>query len=115
RLEPALRAATRFLDNVLDYNADKHPLPAQKAASLKSRRIGVGFTGLGDMRSKLGLKYDTDEAVGFVDQLFERIKNVVYDESVNLASEKGVFAAYDADKPRAWRSGATLQPPTLAR
>src|SRR5207247_2311520 len=98
RLEPALRAATRFLDNVLDYNADKHPLPAQKAASLKSRRIGVGFTGLGDMLIKLGLKYDTDEAVGFVDQLFERIKNVVYDESVNLACEKGAFPAYDADK-----------------
>src|SRR5207247_1549418 len=103
RLEPALRAATRFLDNVLEYNADKHPLPAQKAASLKSRRIGVGFTGLGDMLIKLGLKYDTDEAVGFVDQLFERIKNVVYDESVNLACEKGVFPAYDADKHLAGR------------
>src|SRR2546430_416523 len=115
RLEPALRAATRFLDNVLDYNADKHPLPAQKAASLKSRRIGVGFTGLGDMPIKLGLKYDTDEAVGLVDQMFERIKNVVYDESVNLACEKGVFAAYDADKHLAGRFVATLQPPVLER
>src|SRR3989454_3368 len=109
-LDPALRAATRFLDNVLDYNADKHPLPAQKAASLKSRRIGVGFTGLGDMLIKLGLKYDTEEAVGFVDQLFERIKNVVYDESVNLACEKGVFPAYDMDKHLAGRFVATLQP-----
>jgi ribonucleoside-diphosphate reductase alpha chain len=97
-LEPALRYATRFLDNVLDYNADKHPLPQQKEASLKSRRIGVGFTGLGDMLIKLGLKYDTDEAVSFVEQLFERIKNVVYDESVNLAEEKGVFPAYDVKK-----------------
>jgi ribonucleoside-diphosphate reductase alpha chain len=97
-LEPALRYATRFLDNVLDYNADKHPLPEQREASLKSRRIGVGFTGLGDMLIKLGLKYDTDEAVTFVDQLFERIKNVVYDESVVLAQEKGVFPAYDVEK-----------------
>lgn len=97
-LEPALRCATRFLDNVLDYNADKHPLPEQREASLKSRRIGVGFTGHGDMLIKLGLKYDTDEAVTFVDQLFERIKNVVYDESVNLAQEKGVFPAYDVEK-----------------
>src|SRR2546430_6862850 len=111
RLEPALRAATRFLDNVLDYNADKHPLPAQKAASLKSRRIGVGFTGLGDMLIKLGLKYDTDEAVGFVDQLFERIKNAVYDETVNLACEKGVFPAYVADKHLAVRVVATWQRP----
>jgi len=94
-LEPALRYAARFLDNVLDYNADRHPLPQQREASLKSRRIGVGFTGLGDMLVMLGLKYDTDEAVTFVDGLFEQIKNVVYDESVNLALEKGSFPAYD--------------------
>lgn len=96
-LEPALRYTTRFLDNVLDYNADKHPLPEQRAASLRSRRIGVGFTGLGDMLIKLGLKYDTDEAVTFVDKLFDRIKHIVYDESVNLAQEKGVFPAYDGE------------------
>ena len=94
-LVPALRHATRFLDNVLDYNADRHPLPQEREASLKSRRIGVGFTGLGDMLVKLGLKYDTEEAVAFVDRLFDRIKNIVYDESVNLALEKGPFPAYD--------------------
>lgn len=97
-LERALRYATRFLDNVLDYNADKHPLDAQAKASLYSRRIGVGFTGLGDMLIKLGLKYDTNEAVQFVDGMFDRIKNIVYYESVNLAVEKGVFPAYDPEK-----------------
>ena len=96
-LERALRYATRFLDNVLDYNAEKHPLPAQKAASLYSRRIGVGFTGLGDMLIKLGLRYDSDEAIQFVDGLFDRIKNTVYDESVTLAAEKGPFPGYDRD------------------
>lgn len=115
RLEPALRYATRFLDNVLDYNAEKHPLPAQQEASLKGRRIGVGFTGLGDMLIKLGLKYDTDEAITFVDQLFDRIKNVVYDASVNLAQEKGVFPAYDADKHLRSRFVAALQPHVVER
>ena len=93
-LEQALRYATRFLDDVLDYNRDKHPLPQQREASLRSRRIGVGFTGLGDMLIKLRLKYDTPEAIDFVDRLFEQIKNIVYDESVNLAIEKGVFPAF---------------------
>ncbi len=97
-LEKALRYATRFLDNVLDYNASKHPLPYQKDASLKSRRIGVGFTGFGDMLIKLGLKYDTDKAIKFTDQLFERIKNTVYDESAELAVEKGTFPAFDPEK-----------------
>jgi len=97
-LEKALRYATRFLDNVLDYNRDKHPLPQQREASLHSRRIGVGFTGFGDMLIKLGLKYDTEEAIGFTDKLFERIKNIVYDESANLAEEKGTFPAFDLEK-----------------
>ncbi len=114
-LEPALRYATRFLDNVLDYNADKHPLPQQRESSLKSRRIGVGFTGLGDLLIKLGLKYDTDDAVAFVGQLFDRIKNVVADESVTLAQEKGVFPAYDADKHLQGHFLATLQSQVLDR
>ncbi len=97
-LEKALRYAVRFLDNVLDYNADKHPLPAQREASLRSRRIGVGFTGFGDMLIKLNLKYDSEEALKFTDKLFERIKHIVYDESTALAAEKGVFPAFDLEK-----------------
>jgi ribonucleoside-diphosphate reductase alpha chain len=114
-LEPALRYATRFLDNVLDYNADKHPLPAQREASLRSRRIGVGFTGLGDMLIKLGLKYDTDEAVAFVDAMFDRIKNIVYDESVNLATEKGTFPAYVRDQHLKGLFLSTLQREVVER
>ncbi len=97
-LERAARYGVRFLDNVLDYNADKHPLKAQTEASLASRRIGLGFTGLGDMLCQMQLKYDTDPAIKFVDQLFENIKNFAYDESVNIGLEKGVFKLYDHEK-----------------
>lgn len=88
-LEKAARYATRFLDNVLDYNSDKHPLPEQIKASLWSRRIGVGFTGLADMLIKLNLKYDSQQSVRFIDKMLEKIKNIVYDESTNLGKEKG--------------------------
>ncbi|OGR83182.1 MAG: ribonucleoside-diphosphate reductase, adenosylcobalamin-dependent [Elusimicrobia bacterium RIFCSPLOWO2_01_FULL_64_13] len=97
-LEKAARTGVRFLDNVLDYNADKHPLASQTEASMTSRRVGLGFTGLGDMLCQLRLKYDTDAAIGFVDTLFERIKNFAYDESVNLGVEKGTFKKFNADK-----------------
>jgi len=115
QLEHALRLATRFLDDVLTYNADKHPLPAQREASLYSRRIGVGFTGLGDLLCKLRLKYDTKEAVEFVDRMFDRIKNVVYDESVNLALEKGGFPGYDAEQHLKGAFLQTLAPDVLKR
>ena len=97
-LTRAAQYGVRFLDNVLDYNAERHPLPQQKQASLHSRRIGVGITGLGDMLIKLGLKYDDDSTIEFVDHLFERIKNVFYDYSTELAKEKGAFPAFDPDK-----------------
>jgi ribonucleoside-diphosphate reductase alpha chain len=97
-LTRATEYGVRFLDNVLDYNSERHPLPQQKDASLHSRRIGVGITGLGDMLIKLGLKYDEDSTIGFVDHLFERIKNVIYDYSTELAQEKGSFPAFDAEK-----------------
>ena len=97
-LEKAARYATRFLDNVLDYNSDKHPLPEQTKASLWSRRIGVGFTGLADMLIKLNLKYDTQQSVRFVDRMLEKIKNVVYDESANLSREKGKAPAVISEK-----------------
>lgn len=94
----AAQFAVRFLDNVLDYNAERHPLPEQRRASMWSRRIGVGITGLGDMLIKLGLKYDEEATIEFVDKLFERIKNVIYDYSTELAVEKGPFPAFDAEK-----------------
>ena len=97
-LTKAAQYSTRFLDNVLDYNADKHPLPQQKKASMWSRRIGVGTTGLGDMLIKMGKKYDDEATVEFVDKLFERITNIIYDYSTDLAKEKGPAPAFEAKK-----------------
>ncbi|VVB77207.1 Vitamin B12-dependent ribonucleoside-diphosphate reductase [uncultured archaeon] len=97
-LEKATRYSVRFLDNVLDYNADKHPLAAQKEAVGKSRRTGLGVTGLADMLAKLRIKYDSDEAIQFVDKLFDMIKTTSYDESTELAKEKGPFPLFDKEK-----------------
>ncbi len=97
-LEKAARYAMRFLDNVLDYNSDKHPLKAQAEAVGKSRRTGLGVTGLGDMLAKLKIKYDSEEAIRFIDKLFETIKNSAYDESAEIAKEKGSFPLFDKKK-----------------
>ncbi len=97
-LDRSLSYSVRFLDNILDYNEKKHPLASQTSASQLSRRIGVGFTGFGDMLVKLGKKYDSDEAIGFTDNTFSHIKNTVYAASSKLAEEKGTFPAYDPQK-----------------
>lgn len=97
-MEKAVRYSVRFLDNVLDYNSEKHPLREQSEASGKSRRIGVGVTGLGDMFVKLRIKYDSEEAIAFADALFDRMKETAYDESTEIAKEKGPFPLFEREK-----------------
>jgi ribonucleoside-diphosphate reductase alpha chain len=94
-LERATRLSVRFLDNVLTWNRGRHPLPQQEDAAERGRRIGGGVMGLADLLCQLGLRYDTDEAIEQADQIVERIKLWAYDESANLAAEKGPFPLFD--------------------
>lgn len=97
-LEKAVRLGMRFLDDVLDYSAPRHPLYQQREASLYTRRTGLGATGLADFLAMMRIKYDTDEAVFMMDKLFEFIKNIAYDESSEIAAEKGSFPAFQREK-----------------
>ncbi len=98
QLDKAVRYGVRFLDDVLDYNDSRHPLKEQSEAARNSRRIGLGITGLGDMLVKLKVRYDSERALAFIDELFTRIKNRAYMESVEIAKEKGSFPLFDAKK-----------------
>jgi ribonucleoside-diphosphate reductase alpha chain len=93
--EDRIRTGVKFLDNIIDYNADRHALPGQKENALSDRRIGLGITGLADMFIRMGIKYDSEKALEFTEKMmkFKMIKE--YDESVNLAVEKGSFPNYD--------------------
>ncbi len=114
-LEKTVRYAVRFLDDVLDYNDQKHPLKQQTEAARGSRRIGVGVTGLGDMFIKLRIKYDSDQALAFVDDLFNKIKHISYDESIEIAREKGSFPNFDKEKHLSMNFVKTLAPETQSK
>ena len=98
RLEKTTRYAVRFLDNVLTWNEGRHPLPQQEEAARRGRRIGVGIMGLADMLCELGLRYDSDEGIEYVDKLLHKIKLWAYDESTELAKEKGIFPVFDTKR-----------------
>ncbi len=97
-LEKTIKLGVRFLDNVLDYSYDKHALKAQADETVYARRIGLGIMGLANMLISMNLKYDSDKAIEFVDYLMKKIKETAYDESSNLAKEKGSFPAFVAEK-----------------
>ncbi len=97
-LDKTVRYGVRFLDNVLDYSYDRHALKEQADETVYARRIGLGIMGLANMLISMGLKYDSDKAIEFVDYLMKRIKETAYDESSNIAKEKGSFPAFVAEK-----------------
>lgn len=86
----------RFLDNVLDVTM--WPLDEQKVESDSKRRVGVGFTALGNTLAMLGLRYDSDKGRHFAKMISEGMRNTAYLASVELAKEKGAFPLFDADK-----------------
>ncbi len=92
--------ATRFLDNVKTIDSELVPLEKQKEISRKGRRIGMGIHGLADTLANLGIKYDSDKGIKFINELFEKYTKQVYASSVQLAKEKGAFPVFDAKKEK---------------
>ena len=86
---------TRFLDNVVDYNLDRHALEDQKKNAMNDRRVGMGILGLGDMLVKMGIKYDSQDAIQTIDQIMTIFRDATYETSINLAKEKGQFPHFD--------------------
>lgn len=83
--------ATRFLDNVIDYNLDRHALDTQKENAKNDRRVGLGILGLGDMLVRMGIKYDSEDALQTIDQVMKIFCDTAYETSSELAKEKGSF------------------------
>lgn len=89
KLSQTIKVAVRMLDNIIDINT--FPLPQYENYQKNFRTIGLGVTGLADMLVMLGYKYNSKEAVDFVDTLMEFIAIAAYNNSINLAIEKGPF------------------------
>ncbi len=85
----------RALDNVLEVTF--WPLPQQQAESSAKRRIGVGFTGLGNALTMLRLRYDAPEGRDMAARIAVRMRDAAYAASVELAKEKGAFPKFEAD------------------
>src|SRR6185436_4127268 len=90
-----VKTSVRMLDNVLDVTA--WPLEQQHKEAMAKRRVGLGFTGLGDALIMLRLKYDTDEARAMATRISESMRDHAYRASVELAKERGAFPLFNAD------------------
>ena len=103
--------ATRMLDNVLDVTV--WPLPQQQEEARNKRRVGLGFTGLGDALIMLGLRYDSADARTQARQIAEVLRDAAYEASVELARERGPFPLFNADLYLSGASFASRLPQAL--
>jgi ribonucleoside-diphosphate reductase alpha chain len=93
--ERAVGLQVRALDNVLDVTF--WPLEQQRAESAAKRRIGVGFTGMGNALAMLCLRYDAPDGREMAARIAARMRDAAYGASVSLAREKGAFPKFEAD------------------
>ncbi|MBA4267338.1 MAG: ribonucleoside-diphosphate reductase, adenosylcobalamin-dependent, partial [Comamonadaceae bacterium] len=93
--DKAVALQVRALDNVLDVTF--WPLEQQRAESAAKRRIGVGFTGMGNALAMLCLRYDREDGRAMAAKIAERMRDAAYEASVALGQEKGVFPKFDAE------------------
>ena len=96
RLARNVRTGIRFLDNVLTVN--HFPTHECKEVGQRSRRIGLGVTGLHYLLIKLGIRYGSEKCLEFLERLFATIRDEAYKQSVYLARDKTPFPEFDSKR-----------------
>jgi ribonucleoside-diphosphate reductase alpha chain len=86
----------RAMDNVIDRT--RYPLKEQEKEAKDKRRMGLGITGLANMLTLVGYKYSSDEGRKLTRKIAKTLCLTAYETSADLATEKGCFPLFDADK-----------------
>lgn len=92
-LRRVVHLCTHFLENVIDAN--HYPLPEITALAQRIRRIGLGVMGLADVFVRLGIPYDSAEAVELGRKIQRFIDNEAKVESERLAGLRGAFPEWE--------------------
>lgn len=92
RLEEVVRLGIRFLDDVISVN--EYFAPEIKVATKQTRKTGLGVMGFADMLIKLGISYDSQEALDMAEVVMGFITKVARNESHTLGQERGSFPAF---------------------
>lgn len=113
----AVRVAQRLMDDIIDLeiecidkilskiSADPEPEHVKRIerdlwlklreACVNGRRTGLGQTALGDAIAGMNLRYGSDESIDFVDKVYKELAIGSYEESINLAKERGAFPVFE--------------------
>ena len=113
-LAETVEESVRFLDDVIEANGYVPAVPELAEAAHRTRRIGLGITGLGDVLYQLRIRYGSEESRELAGQLMAFIRYHAMTASVDLARERGPFPAiagsvYDPDDVQ-WEPPRPVEP-----
>jgi len=84
-----------FMDTMSDLNQDKHPLTEHQEADRYGKRIGIEFTGLGDMLAMLNMRYGSEESISFLKEVLREKAIAEIEVSARIAQKLGCVPALE--------------------
>ncbi|MCI2253053.1 ribonucleoside-diphosphate reductase subunit alpha [Domibacillus sp. PGB-M46] len=100
-LERLIRVQVRMLDNVIDLNMI--PVPQAERTNSRYRGIGLGTFGWHHLLALKNIRWESDEAVQYADELYGTIARLTIQASMELAKEKGAYPLFEGSD---WQTGA---------
>lgn len=103
-MKDKVATVVRALDNVIDLNF--YPLHYAQITNRKYRSIGLGVSGYHHALAVRGIKWESDNHLAFVDEVFDRINRAAVEASSDIAEEKGSYGCFEGSD---WHTGAYFE------
>lgn len=96
RLKEVVAIGIHFLDNIIDKS--EFPIRQIKLRTAGNRKVGLGVMGWADLLIRLGIPYDSEEAITLAEELMMFIAREATSASISLAKDRGPFPRWNQEK-----------------